>query len=463
MTTAPARTLALSLLVAGLACTGCARPPNVILINIDDLGWRDLGCYGNARHATPNIDTLCDQGVKFTNAYAASAVCSPTRASLLTGRHPSRNGVSDWIRPSSGRPTPRVVRDGTEYLDDPERLLLVPPPPRGLPLEEVTLAEALSRDGYATGHIGKWHLGGRHALPLDQGFDSNQGGQVAGQPASYFDPYDRKGRGLPGLPPRKRGEHLTDRETDEAVRFIWQNRDRPFFLNLWHHAVHAPLQGRADLVEKYAQLGQRQAHYAAMVAGVDESIGTLMGVLDELGLSQNTLVIFTSDNGGRTPLGDNAPLRGGKGLPYEGGLRVPQIIRLPGRIPPAISEEPVTSVDLFPTILEATGSDPPESAIDGTSLLALLEGRKASLSRPALYWHYPHYWLDEVPYSAIRKGRYKLIRRYEGVRLELFDLVDDPGERSDLAPAMPELARALDVELDGWLRETGAIIPLPRP
>lgn len=463
MTASPVRTLALALLVAGLACTACERPPNVILINIDDLGWRDVGCFGSTRHATPNIDALCSQGVKFTNAYAAAAVCSPTRAALLTGRHPARTGVTDWIRPPGGRVQPRVVRDGIEYLDDPKRFLLAPPPPRALPLEEITLAEALSEAGYATAHIGKWHLGGRKALPVDQGFDSNQGGHAQGQPGSYFDPYTRKGlAGLPGLPPRKPGEHLTDREADEAVRFIRENRERPFFLNLWHHAVHPPLQGRADLVAKYAHLGERPAVYAAMVEGVDESVGALLQVLDELELSENTLVIFTSDNGGRAHVSENEPLRGGKGRPYEGGLRVPQIVRFPGRVPPAVSDAPVTSVDLLPTIFEATGIHSAAKEIDGTSLFPLLTRGSSSLSRPAIYWHYPHYWQNEVPYSVIRKGRYKLIRRYEGVRLELYDLAEDLGEQHDLAAARPDLARELDADLDLWLRETGAIIPIPR-
>jgi len=462
VTTAPARTLALFLLVAGLACTGCARPPNVILINIDDLGWQDVGCFGSARHATPNIDTLCSEGVKFTNAYAAAAVCSPTRAALLTGRHPSRTGVTDWIRPAGGPVKPSVVRNGIEYLDDPNRRLLAPPSARSLPLDEITLAEVLSKAGYATAHIGKWHLGGRAALPVDQGFDSNQGGHAQGQPDSYFDPYGRKGQGLPGLPPRKRGEHLTDREADEAIRFIRENRDRLFFLNLWHHAVHPPLEARADLVAKYAHLGKRDAAFAAMVEGVDESIGSLLQALEELGLSQRTLVIFTSDNGGWARVSENRPLRGGKGQPYEAGLRVPQIIRWTGRVPPAISDEPVTSVDLLPTILEATGTGPLARQIDGTSLLPLLTTGASSLSRPAIHWHYPHYWQNEVPYSVIRKGRYKLIRRYEGVRLELYDLAADLGERDNLAVAMPDLARELDGELDSWLRETGAIIPFPR-
>jgi arylsulfatase A-like enzyme len=467
VTASPARTLALvlllSALVGGLSCAAGERRPNVVLINIDDLGWRDVGCFGSTRHATPNIDALCSQGVKFTNAYSAAAVCSPARAALLTGRHPSRNGVTDWIRPPGGRPKARVVRDGIEYQDEPERLLLVPPPPRALPLEEITLAETLSEAGYATAHIGKWHLGGRNALPVDQGFDSNRGGHAQGQPPSYFDPYSRKGRaGLPGLPPRKEGEHLTDREADEAVRFIRENRGHPFFLNLWHHAVHPPIQGRADLVAKYAHLGERHAAYAAMVEGVDESVGALLRVLDELGLSENTLVILTSDNGGWTRVSENAPLRGGKGGPYEGGLRIPQIIRFPGRVPPGVSHDPVTGVDLLPTILEATGTRSSGSEIDGTSLLPLLVRATSSLPRPAIYWHYPHYWQNEVPYSVIRKGRYKLIRRYEGVRFELYDLEEDLGEQNDLTAAMPELVGELDADLDAWLRETGAIIPIPR-
>lgn len=439
------------------------RSPNVVLINVDDLGWRDLGCFGSRDYDTPNIDSLCGQGVKFTNAYAAAAVCSPTRAALLTGRHPSRNGVTDWIRPPGGRPKPRVERDGIPYLDDPDRQLLTPLPPRALPLAEITVAEILSEAGYATAHIGKWHLGGRNALPVDQGFDTNQGGHVQGQPPSYFDPYNPRTRGgLPGLPPREEGEHLTDREADEAIRFIRENRERPFFLNLWHHAVHPPIQGRPDLVAKHADLGERRARYAAMVEGVDESVGALLDVLDELALSDNTLVLFTSDNGGWTQVTENAPLRGGKGGPYEGGLRVPQIIRWTGRISPAVLQEPVTSVDLLPTILDAAGIRSSASEIDGTSLLPLLAGDAPSPSRPALHWHYPHYWQNESPYSVIRKGRYKLIRRYEGTHVELYDLSEDLGEQNDLSGEMRERVRELEADLDALLRESAAVIPIPR-
>ena len=448
------------------------RPPNVVLVNVDDLGWRDVGCYGSPTHETPNIDALCAEGAVFTNAYAAASVCSPTRAAILTGRHPARSGVTDWIRP----PLPvsrRMVTapDGVERVDKDGQELLVPLGAQRLAPEETTLAEILAARGYATAHVGKWHLGGRGALPTDQGFEHNLGGSIHGHPPSYFDPYIRKGRpGIPGLPARKEGEHLTDREIDEAIRFMRENRDRPFFLNLWHHAVHPPIQPRPDLGatwrQRYRERGigrNRDPGYAAMVAGVDEAIGRLVEALDELGLAESTLLLFTSDNGGWKGVTSNAPLRGGKGGPYEGGLRVPQIIRWKGRFAPREIDEPVTSVDLLPTIAEATGTAAADSTrIDGTSLMGLLEGRSESLDRTAIAFHYPHYWQGETPYSAIRRGRFKLIRRYEGPSHALYDLEADPGERDDLAEQMPERVQALEAELDAWLEQTGAILPVLR-
>ena len=429
-----------------------------------------MGCFGSPHHDTPNIDSLCAEGVKFTNAYAASAVCSPTRAAIVTGRYPARTGVTDWIRRIPGDVVELPGGAGL-YLDSPKNSLLVPHNPLALPLEEVTVAEILADAGYVTAHIGKWHLGPAASVNA-QGFAINLGGTSQGQPPSYFDPYVRKGRpGLPGLPAQRDDEYLTDREADEAVRFLRENRDRPFFLNLWHHAVHSPIQAKPELVDKYearwAERGvsrRRKPAYAAMIESVDQSVGAVLQALDELGLSEKTLVLFTSDNGGWKRVTSNAPLRGGKGQAWEGGIRVPLIVRWKGRTQPGVSHEPVSSIDLLPTVTEATGAPIPSSVIvDGQSLMGLLEApTTTTLPRSALYWHYPHYWEKEVPYSIIRKGRFKLIRRYQGRRFRLFDLEDDIGERNDLSDTMPQRVTELDAELDAWLLETRAALPIER-
>jgi arylsulfatase A len=465
--------IALLFAATGFGCSGDDGPTNVILITVDDLGWRDVGCFGSTRHDTPNIDSMCAAGVKFTNAYAASAVCSPTRAAIVSGRYPARTGVTDWIRRAV--PGKLVEIDGSTrlYRDEPRRELLLPDSAPSLPLEEVTIAEILAEQGYRTAHIGKWHLGPRASVSA-QGFAINLGGTAEGQPPSYFDPYTRgRQRGIAGLPARKAGEYLTDREADEAVRFLRENRNKPFFLNLWHHAVHAPIQGRPDLVEKYKTRWSElatdppvtsKAAYAAMVESVDESLGRILETLDELGLARRTLVLFTSDNGGRKRVTSNAPLRGGKGQPFEGGIRVPQIALWQGHTRAGVSHQAVNSIDLLPTIADATGVAVPASIkIDGLSLMGLLEApATATLARSALYWHYPHYRKKEPPYSIIRKGRLKLIRRYEGRRFGLFDLEADIGEQNDLSNAMPERVTELDRELDAWLREIDAALPLER-
>lgn len=464
------------LTIGGTPACAPAEPirPNVILINVDDLGWTDVGCFGSPHHDTPNIDSLCAGGVKFTNAYAAAAVCSPSRAAIATGRYPTRTGVTSWIRPIDVRP--RVIApDGSPgFIDDEKYGLLHPAGRLAMSPDETTIAEILGAAGYATAHIGKWHLGSAKASPTGQGFQINMGGGVRGQTPSYFDPYQGTPptpghNGFPGLPARQPGEYLTDREADEAVGFIRANRDRPFFLNLWHYGVHAPLQGRADLVEKYQaryrerKVGRhRNPTYAAMVESVDAALGRILETLEELGIADETLVLFTSDNGGWKRATTNAPLRGGKGQPYEGGIRVPQIAWWPGRVEPGISSEMVSGIDLLPTIAEATGVALPETTVDGVSLMPLFESPGSELTRDALYWHYPHYWLNEVPYSIVRRGPYKLIRRYTGKRFELFDLSKDPGEKTDLASRMPERTRELNAQLSKWLEETGALLPQPR-
>ncbi|MCH7873262.1 MAG: sulfatase, partial [Planctomycetes bacterium] len=403
------------------------RPPNVVIILVDDLGWTDLTCFGSRYYETPNIDRLARQGMRFTDAYAACAVCSPTRAAVLTGRYPARVGVTDWIRAGfQGGPRPKLGDVIPEYASaNPARKLICPRNGRWLPLDEVTLAEALEPAGYVSAHIGKWHLGFDDWYPDKQGFDRNIGGCDAGQPPSYFDPYYNKRQGgIPTLTPRRAGEYLTDREADEAVAFIRENRAKPFFLYMAHYAVHTPIQAKPDLTEHYkrkAATNQRNPKYAAMVHSVDEAVGRIMTTLDELKLADNTLIIFTSDNGGlSTSKGlngptDNAPLRSGKGFPYEGGIRVPLIVRWPAVVEPGTtSDVPVTSVDYFPTVLAAAKIELPEQRdIDGVNLLPLLSGGRAP-QREAVYWHFPHYRGSVVPYSIVRAGDWKLIKRYEG-------------------------------------------------
>ena len=368
--------------------------PNVVLILVDDMGWMDLSCQGSTFYETPNIDRLAKQGMRFTNAYAACAVCSPTRAAVMTGRYPARVGVTDWIRAKfqrGGIGTPKV--NPTDYVRRGNQTLWCPPNPYWMEHSEVTLAEMLKPEGYQSCHIGKWHLGDDAWFPTGQGFDENHGGCDYGQPPSYFDPYQNKKltQGIPFLKPRRTGEYLSDREAHEAVTFIEKNRDNPFFLYMAHYAVHTPIQAKADVTARYqakAKTNQTNAKYAAMVESVDDSVGRIMATLDKHGLTENTLVILTSDNGGldqKNNPTDNAPLRSGKGYPYEGGIRVPLIVQWSGIVPAGtLTDEPVTSVDYVPTILQATRAPSQAQAIDGESLLEALECESPSIAPHAL-------------------------------------------------------------------------------
>lgn len=439
-----------------LVLTSVAAPsaPNVVLILVDDLGWNDLGVTGSKFYETPHIDRLARAGMRFTQAYAACTVCSPTRAALLTGKYPARLHLTDWIKGH----------------DHPKAKLRPPAWTMQLPLEEVTLAEHLKAAGYATAHIGKWHLGGAGFEPERQGFDVNLGGDHRGQPPSYFAPYR-----LPRLADGPAGEYLTDREGADAARFIAANKDRPFFLNLWFYAVHTPLLAKAELVEKYrrkaATLGgaQTNAVYAAMIESLDHAVGRVLQALDEAGVADRTLVVFTSDNGGlvlgRPPVTSNAPLRAGKGSSYEGGVRVPLFIRWPGVARPGSeSDEPVITMDLCATILEATDAAPPARAQDGVSLLPLLRDPAARLDRAALFWHYPHYHPGgATPYAAIRAGEWKLVQRFESGRNELFNLRADPGETTDLAALHPDRVMELARRLFDWQNAVRAQWPVYNP
>ncbi len=444
---------------------------NFILILIDDMGWMDTGCYGSKFYQTPNIDRLAAEGMRFTEGYAACAVCSPTRAAIMTGRYPARLGVTDWIRSRfQGGKIPADKKNPTEYVGGKNSKLLCPPNALWMELDEITIAEALEPAGYTCCHIGKWHLGADDWYPDKQGFDFNIGGCDFGQPPSYFDPYFRKGQGqIPTLKPRREGEYLTDRESDEAVKFIRRHKDKPFFLYMAHYAVHTPIQAKQELIEKYkdkALFGQKNPTYAAMVESVDDAVGKIMSALDELDLAERTVIIFTSDNGGLLNVTSNAPLRAGKGYPYEGGIREPVIIRWPKVIGPCtISHEPVTSVDYFPTICELAGVPLPAGrAIDGISLVEHLKSNGTKpLDRDAIYWHFPHYRGDVVPYSIVRAGDWKLIKRYEGKTFELFNLKDDLSEQHELSANMPQRVKQLDAKLIEWLKAANAKLPMPNP
>lgn len=426
------------------------RKPNFVFILMDDMGWADLNCYGSKYHETPNIDKLASQGMRFTNAYAACPVCSPTRASIMTGKYPARLHLTDWI-PGHSAQNPK---------------LKVPEFHQELPLDEVTIAEALKANGYATGIVGKWHLGKEPFYPEKQGFDVNFGGTHRGSTGSHFYPYK-----IENITTGKDGEYLDDRLTDEAMKFLEQNKDKPFFLYMPHYAVHTPLQAPEDLVTKYAakagsEKAQSDPRYAAMVENADMNIGRLMKKLDELKLTENTVVVFMSDNGGLASVTSNAPLRGGKCMLYEGGIREPMFVRWPGVVKPGTTcDGVVTSTDFFPTMLEIAGiKKGSEHAKDGISFVPLLK-QKGTIKRDDIYWHYPHYHpAGAFPGGAIRSGDWKLIEYFEdGGRVELYKLKDDIGETHDLAKEMPEKAKELRKKLAAWRKSVDAPMPTPNP
>ena len=440
---------ALGLITQATSIHAAALKPNIVLILVDDLGWMDLSCQGSRYYETPNLDRLASEGMRFTNAYAACAVCSPTRAAVQTGRYPARLGVTDWIRSrfqGGAIPSDKINPSG---FTGGKRKFLVPKNALWMESEEVTIAELLKPAGYVTCHIGKWHLGADDWYPQKQGYDFNYGGCDYGQPPSYFDPFNQpKHRhamiraGIPHLPGRKSGQYLSDREAEEAVAFIEKHKDKPFFLNMDNYAVHTPIQAKAGVTAKYKKktpAQQKNAKYAAMVESVDDCAGRIVTALEKHGIADRTMIIFTSDNGGLMGPTNNAPLRSGKGYAYEGGIRVPLLIKWPGVVKPGTtSAEPVTSVDYFPTISEVTGLDlPNDRAIDGLSLVKHLRSQgKQKLDRDAIYWHFPHYRHNPGPYSIIREGDWKLIKFYEGP-MELFDLKNDLGETRNLAASMP--------------------------
>nr|WP_261360751.1 sulfatase [Aeoliella straminimaris] len=441
------------------------QPKNVVLFLIDDLGWTDLGCYGSDYYQTPHIDSLAAKGMRFTDAYSACSVCSPTRAAIMTGKYPARLLLTQWLPSGRWNPTNNRMREG-RYISD-------------LPLEEVTIAEALRKAGYRTGFFGKWHLGSdSYYSPEHNGFDVNVAGSDYGAPGSYFYPYEGtwkipttdqvyfKRNMLSGKP----GDYLTDRLTEEAERFIRDNAESPFFVMLSHYAVHTPLQGKPEKMQRYKSIAKRKRQgppsYAAMIESVDDSIGSVMQVLQDLDLEDNTLVIFTSDNGGFAKATNNAPLRANKGSSYEGGIRVPLIVYWPGKTGPgSTTKEPATSADLYPTILEALGLPArPYQHIDGVSLAPVLSS-DGKLQREAIYWHYPHYnqHPQSFPSSVIRAGDWKLIENLETGQRQLFNLAEDLGEQTDLSQSQPAKAAELAEKLEAWRQEVGADPMRPNP
>ena len=447
------------------------KKTNFVFFLVDDMGMMDLETYGSTFHETPNIDKLAKTGMKFNYGYAACPVCSPTRASIMTGRHPVRVDITDWIPGQSNKKTNK---------------LLHPEDRDNLALEEVTLAEELKNHGYQTFFAGKWHLGNEGHWPTDQGFDINIGGHHRGSPpGGYYAPWKN-----PVLKANKQEEYLTERLTEESIRFIEERVvDKPFLLYLSYYNIHTPIQPYKKHINHYKKKAEKfssatpteQEHsgqtrmrqdnpaLASMVSAVDDSVGTLLAKLDELGLSDDTVVIFFSDNGGLSTKpkmgpGSNSPLRAGKGWLYEGGVREPTIIRAPGITKAgSVSNQPIVSMDFFPTMLELAGLPlRPKLHADGRSLLTELKGNKGKPR--TLYWHYPHYhgstW---KPGASIRDGDWKLIKFYDQEKVELYNLKKDPSEKKDLAKKNSVKSKELENKLLAWQKQMNAKLPKPNP
>ncbi len=471
------RRLVLLTLFPLFAACAPEAPTNVVLIVIDDLGWMDTGAYGSTFYETPSIDRLAAEGARFTQFYTASPVCSPTRGSLMTGKHPARLDLTNWIGGEQNG-----LLQQAEYV-------------RRLPLEETTVGEAFREAGYATAYMGKWHLGGEGYLPADQGFDTTFAVNHAGQPGSYFPPYENPNwpvTNVPDLEEDPDSSYLTDRLTDGALDFIEGNRDQPFFLVLSHYAVHTPLQAKPEAIARYeekaaalpsigengyeaereAETKLRQDHptYAAMIESTDESVGRILDRLDDLGISDQTAVVFVSDNGGLSTLmrrsfnqaTANVPLRAGKGWLYEGGIRAPLIVKWPSRVEGGVLvEAPAQSSDIFPTLLEMAGLPlRPDQHRDGESLAAAMTDGIGP-DRPAIFWHFPHYHgSGNRPGGAVRVGDMKLVEWFEDGSVELYDLSTDLGERENLAEIEPETAAELRDRLARWRDSIDANMPV---
>lgn len=444
---------------------------NFVFFLVDDMGMMDLGTYGSTFHETPNIDKLAKTGMKFNYGYAVCPVCSPTRASIMTGRHPVRVDITDWIPGSSNNKKNKLI-----HPEDRDNLAL----------EEITLAEEFKRHGYQTFFAGKWHLGNEGHWPTDQGFDFNIGGHHRGSPpGGYYAPWTN-----PVLKSKKKGEYLTERLTEESIRFLEEREDdKPFLLYLSYYNIHTPIQAYKKHIDHYqkkaekflggtpttpehdalTRMRQDNPALASMVSAVDDSVGALLARLDEMGLKDDTVVIFFSDNGGLSTKakmgpGSNTPLRAGKGWLYEGGIREPTIVRAPGVTKPgSVSDQPVVSMDFFPTMLELAGLPlKPNLHADGRSLLPELTGKKGK-PRP-LYWHYPHYHGSNwKPGASIRDGDWKLIKFYDQEKVELYNLKKDPSEKKDLAKKNSAKAKELESKLIAWQKQMNAKLPKPNP
>ena len=440
----------------GQARAAEAKRPNILFVMADDLGWMDLACQGNKLVETPHIDSLAKQGMRFTNAYAAAPVCSPTRAAVLTGQAPARLSMTSHLPgkffPKDNRPQPA------------DMIPAIGP-------EHVTIAERLKEAGYANAFLGKWHIApsvgkqGRVAdehSPLNQGFDINIGGASYGGPPSFFSPYR-----IATLPDGDPGEYLPDRLVNETIGFIRDNKSKPWMVHLWFYTVHWPMQAPEALLKKYENRkgpGLNDTRYGAMIEAMDLAMGRLLASLESLGQAENTLVVFTSDNGGFAGVSDCRPLRESKGHLYEGGIRVPMIVRWPGQVAAGVvNHEPVVSMDFYPTFIEMAGLKPSATKpIDGKSLLRLFRGQ-GKPKRSELFFHFPNYaWhMGNRLGGAVRSGDYKLIRNYDDKSLELYNLKSDLGESKNLAKRRPRLAKRLDQKLSAWLKETGAKMPKP--
>jgi arylsulfatase A len=427
--------------------------PNIILVLVDDMGERDLGSYGNKLIETPNLDKLAAEGMKFTQSYSACTVCSPTRAALMAGKYPARLHLTDFI-PQRGL-DPKKKKTGPMALPDWKKFL---------PLDEEILAEKLGKVGYETIAIGKWHLGEEAYFPKKAGFNQEIGISHRGQPKSYFAPYQE----LQSMKEGPKGEYLTDRLTDETIATIEKNKSKPFFIYLSHYSPHKPLQAKAEMIEKYekkdSQIKKQEAQYAAMVESIDQGIGRILAKLEKEGLAENTLFIFTSDNGGLLGPTSCKPYRAGKGSAYEGGVRIPLIIKWPATIKPGSEcTVPVISQDIHHTIVEIAGAaSSPENIQDGVSMLPLLK-QSGEIQREALFWHYPHYHSGgATPYGAVRHGNFRLLEFYGPKKVELYDLSKDPGEKNDLADSNPSKRDELLAMLKKWREEVGAQMPTPK-
>jgi arylsulfatase A-like enzyme len=441
---------------AGLVTGAPAKKPNILFILIDDMGWMDLGCQGNANLHTPHIDAFAKQGMRFTDAYAPSPVCSPTRAAIMTGQSPARLHITNHL-PHQDRFTPEDSKILPAEMRD------------HLPLEHVTIAERLKNDGgYATAFIGKWHLYTKDDArfnPLAQGFDINLGGCSFGGPPTFFDPYR-----IDFLPNRKKGEYLPDRLADETIAFMKEQhaQGKPFYTALFNYTVHWPMEAPEALVAKYKDRplkGYNDHRYAAMIEAMDAAIGRVLRALDDIGIAEDTFVVFTSDNGPYGGVGDCRPLRADKGHLYEGGIRVPLIVRWPGQVKKGtVSAEPVILTDFYNTLLEVAGLESAADVpADGESLVSLLRGT-GSPARKAIHFHYPNFAFhkDNRLGSAIRMGDYKLIKFFDDDSVELYNLKKDISETKDLAREMPERATRMRKRLEKWLADSDARLPRPR-